>query len=164
MANSEDISPKFRIRKGRGVLAMSEMFAQHELDERVNVDITFFRTGPAVLTKLLLVKAKSRDSEPITRHDIAYILGMTYAANELWQPSGVIYDCRELMYRGGDTMSLLFSKFPRERISPVLAAALGIVEIPKVCIVSQLNRDKFTSLCRCELNIDPDKVLFETVD
>ena len=89
--------------------------------------------------------------------------GMAYAADEILFPQGIIFDCRELRYDWGDTMTTLFAKFLSEP-DKRLAEILGVRPRATVFVVSDLCRAGLTSLCTAEMRIDPVTVLFDSID
>jgi hypothetical protein len=137
-------------------------FTEFALDHRTTVRTKFYIARPCEIEKILVIEFAS--PVEILRIDISYMLGLTFAANEIFLPSGIIYDCRQLRYTWGDTMTTLFSPLPTECPSELLAPAFSKHVIPKAFVVSELCRPGLTSLCTAEMQIDPTKFLFDTLD
>jgi hypothetical protein len=87
--------------------------------------------------------------------DIGFMDAMKLAGIRLWQPRAVIFDFTGLYYEWGDEMDSLFRKS---------AADPWGEAVPKAAVVSAENRAGLTSLLRQEMGIDPETVLFNSLE
>lgn len=90
--------------------------------------------------------------------DACYMEGMIAAGFKAWDPSCCILDLRQLKYEWGDMMTILFAP-PHDLISTTAEE----VEFPFAAIVSDLNREGFTTLLKQELRRIPERYLVETL-
>jgi hypothetical protein len=153
----------FSGRSGNGNFSLNLKLELVELalDYRSGVKAKFHLAETSEAGRILVIEFAS--AVAVSTRDTSYMLAMAYAANEVFLPSGLIYDCRDLHYVWGDRMTTLFSPLPTERVSGLLADAIGKHIIPKAFVVSALCRPALTTLCTAEMNVDPTMFLFDTL-
>jgi hypothetical protein len=103
--------------------------------------------------ELLVIRFAS--TQPVNWKDIRFMDAMKLAGIRLWVPRALIFDFTELCYEWGDEMDSLFRKS---------AADPSNESLPKAAVVSAKNRAGLTSLLRQEMGIDPETVLFNSLD
>jgi hypothetical protein len=106
--------------------------------------------------------------------DAAFMSAMVAAGLDAWPPAGVVLDLRELSYEWGDMMSQVLGRTLFEKAAPpemiaqpgprVSASAMASRPIPTRVVVSDHCREALTSLVRDEMQDEPERWLFDTLE
>lgn len=130
------------------------------------VQVSFYTAKPTFRPKLydvLLIIAFSSQHQ-VESNDLSFMNAMKLAGAELWRPSAIILDLRELHYVWGDTMAYLFQNPYPPPSSEAQKILGGGWVCPVLAIVSDACREGLTSLVQQEMLKDPSKLLFNSLE
>ncbi|MFN3192894.1 MAG: hypothetical protein ACE361_20460 [Aureliella sp.] len=130
------------------------------LDIRDDVSVThaYFQTSlptPPNLDILVVRFAGQSGFGCANNSDAIYMEAMVRAGITAFDPSGVVLDLREMAYEWGDMMVNPFSAGHKHFVD---------ADLPIIAVISDLNRGGLTSLVTDEMQSDPAKLLFETME
>ena len=126
--------------------------------EDVSVDHAYFQTqlpSPPNLDILVVRFTGQSGFGCANNSDAIYMEAMIRAGITAFDPVGVLLDLRNMAYEWGDMM-----------VNPLCAGHQHYVDsdLPLAVVVSDLNREGLTSLVTDEMQSDPSKLLFETME